>query len=59
MQGMKRVLAVVVALGFLLSALMFGNRPVAYADDPQPTPTPTSTTGTGINGGGSGGYTGK
>jgi hypothetical protein len=60
MQRMKRVLAVVAALGLLLSAMLFDNRPVVYADDPQPTPTPTSTSGTSPNGGGSGGgQTGK
>lgn len=55
MQRMRRVLAVVAALGLLLSALLFNNRPVAYAEDPQPTSAPTMTT----NGGGSGGITGK
>lgn len=59
MQRMKRVLLLVAALGLLLGAMMFGNRPVAYADGPTPTPTPTSTSGTTPNGGGSGGSTGK
>lgn len=55
MQRMKRVLVLAAALGLVLGALMFGNRPVAYAGDPQPTPTPTITP----NGGGGGGQTGK
>lgn len=57
MQRGKRVAAFVVALGLVLSALVFGSRPVAYADGPTPTPTPS--TGTSPNGGGGGGSVGK
>jgi len=57
MRCMKRLLALVAALSLVLGALLFGNRPVAYADEPQSTPTPSS--GTTPNGGGSGGHTGQ
>ncbi len=59
MQRVKRVAALVVALGLMLGALMFGNRPVVHADGPTPTPTPTPSSGTTPNGGGGGGSVGK
>ncbi len=56
---MKRGLAIAAALGLLLGAILFGNRPVVYADGALPTPTPTSSSGTTPNGGGGGGHTGQ
>jgi hypothetical protein len=61
MRRPTRALALVAALGLMISAFVFGGRPTAYAD-PSPTPTPTSVNngggGTGGSGSGGGGHSG-
>ena len=53
MRRPTRALVLLAALGMLLSAFIFGSRPIVYADGPPPTPTPAGANGAG--GGGHGG----